>query len=149
MNHILLSCLACFISACASTSPHVTVSPPFLPTVERHLAAVEGRDIDVFIDTITRTDALRVIFPNGAAVNSTSEVIAFHREWFADPHWRWHGEIVDAQLGTDLSLALVKYSYRDTPDAEPHSSWLALVFALEEGQWRLVHDQNTSLPAPE
>ena len=42
-------------------------------------------------------------------------------------------------------MALVKYQYRPKADAAPFSTWLTYVFQLQEGQWRIVHDQNTAL----
>ena len=47
--------------------------------------------------------------------------------------------------GADMAAAFMKYDYRDTPDGEPRSAWLTLIFKLEEGEWRLIHDQNTRI----
>lgn len=42
-------------------------------------------------------------------------------------------------------MALIKYQYRPTVDDIPFTTWLTYVFQLQEGQWRIVHDQNTAL----
>lgn len=42
-------------------------------------------------------------------------------------------------------MALVKYQYRAKANDAPFSTWLTYVFQLQEGQWRIVHDQNTAL----
>jgi hypothetical protein len=45
-----------------------------------------------------------------------------------------------------LAHALVRYRYSssdNTGNAQVMVSWLALSFALENGRWRLVFDQNT------
>ncbi len=47
--------------------------------------------------------------------------------------------------GADLAMALVQYRYRAKPDDAPVVSWLTYVFQLEDGRWRIVHDQNTAL----
>ena len=42
-------------------------------------------------------------------------------------------------------MALVKYQYRAKPEDKPIVTWLTYVFQLQDGQWRIVHDQNTAL----
>ena len=54
-------------------------------------------------------------------------------------------ELIRIIEGEDMAMALYSYAYRDTPDGEPRSSWLMLLFKLEDGVWRLVHDQNTRI----
>lgn len=123
--------------------------PDFRETLRIHLDAITGRDLATFESTLTGNDDLMVIFPDGAALDSTQAVVDFHREWFSDPKWVMEPEVVKTIEGTDQSTALVRYQYRDTPDGQPRSAWLVLVFTLEDGQWRLVHDQNTRIePEP-
>ena len=42
-------------------------------------------------------------------------------------------------------MALVQYQYRPKAEDVPIVSWLTYVFRVEDGQWRIVHDQNTAL----
>ncbi|MBX7259948.1 MAG: hypothetical protein K1Y02_26575 [Candidatus Hydrogenedentes bacterium] len=35
--------------------------------------------------------------------------------------------------------------YRAKPEDTPVVTWLTYVFQLQDGQWRIVHDQNTAL----
>ena len=42
-------------------------------------------------------------------------------------------------------MALIKYQYRANAEDAAFSTWLTYVFKLQEGQWRIVHDQNTAL----
>lgn len=44
-----------------------------------------------------------------------------------------------------MAMALVKYDYRVKAEDKPFSTWLIYVFQLQEGEWRIVHDQNTAL----
>ena len=136
---------ALMLAACAPGGEAKPARPDFRPALEAHLAALSARDLEAFKATLTTGDDMRVVFPNGSVVDTTDGVVSFHEEWFKDPDWRWDGEIVDIIEGEDLAVAFMKYDYRDTPEDEPRSSWLALVFALEDGAWRLVHDQNTRI----
>ena len=119
--------------------------PPFRPALRAHLDAIENKDLAAFKPTLTTREDLRVVFPNGEVIETTDGVIAFHEEWFRDANWRWEGEVVNIIEGVDMAAAFMKYEYRDTPDGAPRAAWLALIFKLEDGAWRLVHDQNTRI----
>ncbi len=71
-----------------------------------------------------------------------------HEEWFKDPEWIWEGSIVHKVVGKDMAMVLVKYDYRNKEDDKPVSTWLNYVYRLEDGAWKIVHDQNTSLDFP-
>jgi hypothetical protein len=120
-------------------------APDFSSALNTHLAAITSRDLDGFTATLTDRPDLRVIFPNGELVGTTQEVIAFHKEWFADDQWVMEPVVETVIEGSDMSAALIRYDYRDTPDGTPRSTWLILIFQLENGEWRLVHDQNTRI----
>jgi len=138
------------LSACATPTTSPAAAPSsFEAALTRHLGAITGRDIDTFLSTLTQDEALTVIFPNGGAVTTRTEVEALHREWFADPDWRMEIEPVRVVKTDSMALALVRTSYRDTPDGAPRFAYLTLTFRLEDGAWRLVHDQNTRIPAEE
>ncbi len=117
----------------------------FKEAVEKHLNAVENRDLTNFVDTITTTDRLLVIMPDGSQLTSTKAVIDFHIEWFKDKDWIWNPAIDRIIEGENQSTALVKYSYQNNADDTKRYYWLVLVFQIENGTWRLIHDQNTAI----
>jgi ketosteroid isomerase-like protein len=57
----------------------------------------------------------------------------------------WDGSVVHKVVGADVAMAVVKYQYRTKPEDAPVMTWLTYVFQLQDGQWRIVHDQNTAL----
>jgi ketosteroid isomerase-like protein len=142
MRSLLLMLACATLAACAAPAPQ---RPDFRAALDAHLGAIAAKDLAAFAPTLTSRDDLMVIFPNGETIETTAGVVDFHREWFADDQWRMDPEVVKIIEGDDLSTALLKYAYRDAPDGEPRSSWLVLVFKLENGEWRLVHDQNTKI----
>lgn len=120
----------------------------FRRSLERHMAAVSGRDLATLETTLTRTEALTLIFPDGSTLDTRAAFVDFHRTWFADRKWTWRGEILRTIETPSLATALVRYAY--DPDGaageQPaRESWLALTFAEEAGAWRLVLDQNTRI----
>jgi len=120
-------------------------TPAFRPALDAHLATIAARDLEGFDKTLTSGDDLNVIFPNGALAPDTQAVREFHAEWFSDKDWVMEPEVIKVIEGKDMATALLKYSYRDNAKSEPRMNWLVLVFKLEDGAWKLVHDQNTKI----
>ncbi len=117
---------------------------PLDAALDRHLTAIQSRDLDAFASTLTPGDTLYLIFPNGEALTTPAQAIALHEEWFTDPDRVWEGQVVRTIVGADMATVLMRYEYLDTKESAPRTSWLVLVFKLEGGHWRLIHDQNTA-----
>lgn len=126
--------------------------PLFEPAVRAHLEAVAGRDMEALLPTLTTGEALIMIAPDGKTFNTRQEFVDFHRAWFAsNDGGHLEFEIVRTIDSAELGHALVRYSYMSRgPDGAIRTStnWLALTFALEDGHWRLVFDQNTPIASP-
>ena len=121
------------------------MTPDFDKTLQRHLDAIANRDIEAFKANLTRDDKLYTIVQNGHAFTTPSELIDIHELWFKDPNWLWEGSVIHKIVGVDMAMALLRYQYRARPGDEPFSTWLLYVFQLQDGEWRIVHDQNTAL----
>ena len=146
---LAVAAMALLLAACdAGSNANADDRPNFRAALDVHLATISARDLAAFKETLTNGDDLIVIFPNGHALESTQAVIDFHQEWFGDDQWRFEPDVINIVEGKDMATALLKYQYRDTPDGAPRSNWLVLVFKLEGGAWRLVHDQNTRIDPP-
>jgi len=124
------------------------MKPDFDRALQAHFDAIAQRDIEAFKSHLTRRETLYTIVQNGYAFKTPAETIAIHEQWFKDPHWIWEGTVAHKVVGEDVAMALVRYQYRPKPEDTPFETWLTYVFALEEGQWRIVHDQNTALDFP-
>ena len=123
-------------------------APDFDKAVQDHFDAITRRDIDAFKAHMTRSATMYTIVQNGHAFTTPAEIIAVHETWFKDPNWIWEGSLVHKVVGQDVAMALVKNDYRARAEDKPVSTWLVYVFGLEDGEWRIVHDQNTSLDFP-
>lgn len=121
------------------------MKPDFDTALQKHFAAISSRDIEAFKTHLTKNDTLYTIVQNGHAFTTPSETIELHKQWFKDPNWIWEGTVVHKVVGEDMAMALIKYQYRADTDDAPFTTWLTYVFQLQEGQWRIVHDQNTAL----
>lgn len=124
------------------------MKPDFDAALQHHFDAIANRDIEAFKSHLTTGETLYTIVQNGHAFTKTSETVAIHEQWFKDPNWLWEGSVVHKVVGEDMAMALVKYDYRPKKEDAPFSTWLVYVFQLQEGTWRIVHDQNTALDFP-
>lgn len=119
--------------------------PDFDKALQEFLDAISNRNLDVYKKHITKDDELYTIVQNGHAFKTSQELIAMHEGWFKDQNWIWEGTVVRKVVGKDMAFALIKYEYRAKKEDTPFSTWLTYVFKLENGEWRIIHDQNTAL----
>lgn len=113
----------------------------FRKTLERHLQAIQERDLVKLADTVA-PDALVLIMADGKLVRSTAEFLEAHRGWFAMPGWTLAArEVASFESGT-LAVAVLHLDYREPPSARSES-YLTLVFEQRGGKWLMVEDQNT------
>ena len=121
-------------------------SMTFQQALQRHLTAVQERDLDTFIDTIASDGSLAMIMPNGNYLDEYQEIVELHQEWFADPEWRMSFELVNQRETPAMASALCLVTYEDVDEeGEPvqFQYFLNLIFAKQGNKWLLVHDQNT------
>jgi uncharacterized protein (TIGR02246 family) len=141
-------------AACSKQSAAETPSGPsgssLQATLEAHLAAVNARDLDALLATVTGGEKLTLILPNGKVLDTREQYRQLHVEWFAEDDWKMLFEPVQLRELGDVGVALVKYQAQEKkPDGSfetRREALLSLVFAREAGEWRLVYDQNTVIP---
>ena len=151
------SCLAVVLALCIVASPPVRAAGDEAPvralrqTLDRHLAAINARDLDALLSTVTGGEALTTILPDGSVLATREEYRRLHVDWFEDPDWRMVFEVQDVRVLGDTGIARVRYDAqaRDASGAyaSRRKAILTLLFAREPGGWRLVHDQNTVIPS--
>ncbi len=121
------------------------MNPDFDQALQAHFDAITNRDIDAFKSHLTTGKTLYTIVQNGHAFTTPKETIAIHEEWFKDPDWIWKATVVHKVVGTDMAMALVKYTYQLNLEEAPFETWLTYVFTIEDGAWKIIHDHNTTL----
>ena len=116
--------------------------------LERHLDALRSKDIDVFLETLPQDGPLTLILPNGKLLSNAQDVIAFHRDWFADEDWSIETHVLRTIVGSEVAAALVRVEYNDLDrQGKPISQtyFLNIIFQRQDDRWLLVHDQNTTI----
>ena len=136
--------LALVLAACADPAPPPPPGPTaadLTATVDAHAGAIDARDLDALMATVTDGDSLTLIFPDGTTLLTRDQYRDFHVGWFADSSWTMAMQPVSQTVRDGLGVALLRTTYTDA--AGPRDAMLALTFAPEDGAWRLVFDQNT------
>jgi len=141
---------ACALLAMLTLAPGTTIQAAepgdgsaFIETVEKHIQAIKDRDLESLLSTITNGEMLTLVFPNGTTLYTRQEYVDFHRAWFADTGWNMEIEMLSPLVRGDYGVALTRTTYTD--EAGSRQAMLSLHFVREDGEWRLVFDQNTRI----
>jgi hypothetical protein len=121
----------------------------FETTLNAHLKAIGTRDWDAFERTLTKTDRLTLIMPNGRYSDDTPTFKRQMKSWLADKDWNWRYEILGATCVAETGIAVLRVGYDDLDEKGKNyklNYLLSLTFVREQNEWRLVHDQNTMIP---
>jgi uncharacterized protein (TIGR02246 family) len=141
---ILIGLLCSTLASAASSAAEQSLDALFA----EHVKAVQSRDLPALERTITSGEQLTLILPNGTQTSTRQAYVDFHKEFFSTQTWTIQFEPVSRIVGTDFAVLTTKSLYQDVVDGKPYSSrsWVTFTFRKEQGQWRLIHDQNTRLP---
>ena len=123
--------------------------PSFEAAFERHVQAVQARDMVALEPTLTRGEALTLILPNGIHTSTRAEYLDFHERFFATSGWTIAFDPVSTLVAEDFAIVTTRSTYESTGEegVSRSHSWVTFVFRYEDDAWRLVHDQNTRIPA--
>jgi uncharacterized protein (TIGR02246 family) len=139
-------------AAGGAEEPTPATGAPLRATLDAHLAAVQARDLDGLLATVTSGPQLTLILPNGKILRTREEYRQLHVEWFAEQDWKMVFEVLEVRELGDAGVGLVRYQAQELqPDGTfqtRREALLSLMFAREAGSWRLVFDQNTVIPPP-
>lgn len=116
-------------------------------TLDRHIGAIQAGDWDAFVATITADPDIQLILPDGTMIDGRDAYLEILEPWLTGGGFTIEPETVDQRVGSDLGYTLIRMTQTNEGEADPSTYFLLLVFAIEDGEWRLVHDQNTAIPA--
>lgn len=140
---------AALATACTSPQAEEPAAPEcdYDCTLDRHLTAIQEHDWEAFEATLTAQPQLQLILPDGRLIEGREAYVEILQPWLTGGGFTFEHETVDQRVGADLGYTLLRMTQESEGEDEPSNFFLLLVFALEDGQWRLVHDQNTGIPA--
>ena len=117
--------------------------------LDKHLKAIQDKDLPALMQTVTNKQSLTTIFPSGGVIKTRTEYEKLHVDWFKTDDWRMLFRVDDVMTFHDSAIARVYYdSQKKQADGQfvtKTEAILTLVFVKENGEWRLVYDQNTPI----
>lgn len=120
----------------------------FKATMQRHLDAVSGRDLPTLAATLSADGKMQLILPGTEIMQTTTEFLEYHREWFQDTTWSFETEILNVRVGDRIGMAVTEVVYREPErDGEPYFNRMIVSYTLEkqEGKWFVVKDHASSV----
>lgn len=124
------------------------IAPPapcdFDCALERNLAASRTHDADAFAETITRGNDIQLVEPYGPVRHGRAAYLEALRSFVGRGGYIFDYDIVDRRVGDELGYALLDVTMRFDDSQQTFRYYQLLIFALEDGEWRVVHDQITA-----
>jgi len=145
-KNIIITLAVIALSFCIAFIPYKTnARKTFSETLDIHLNAIRNSDLNAFEPTVS--DSIICISPTGEKIQSKTQFIKLHQDWFKRTNWQWEGIILEKHSNDSLGYALIDYSYIEK-DAAGNISfktkcYLTLIFKKSDKGWQLVYDQNT------
>ncbi len=143
---VKVTSLFIFVIMIVGTIP-VSAQKTFKETLKIHLDAIRHADLKSFEPTVG--DSIVHITPIGELNKSKVKFMKVHEDWFKTRNWEWQGDVVESTSNETLGNALIKYTYiqKDTAGKVTFQiqAYLVLIFQKINGNWQLIHDQNTGI----
>jgi ketosteroid isomerase-like protein len=106
-----------------------------------HITAITERDIDLFAATLSRDD-LRFVGADGSILDGYENVVAAHRDWFANEDWTFDPMVVWMRETRQMALIATWVRYVEKGAERAFVLTFGLVREPQHG-WKIVFDQNT------
>lgn len=123
--------------------PVGTPENEFAATLDRHLNAISSRDIAAFEATVA--DEVRLVGTDGNVIEGRVDAVEAHRQWFADPSWRFDPYVMFSDTKDGVGWALARVRYESAEGASELCLFLLFTRDEADGLWRLSYDQGTAV----
>jgi hypothetical protein len=119
----------------------------FREALDKHLRAIRERDLRSLVETLP-DETLTLIMSDGRLVGTVREFVDLHRDWFEQTTWSLETKVVASEETAQMGYATIHLDYRDESPGGGHTrqtSYLTLIFSLQDGKWAMTLDQNTPI----
>ncbi|HEY2156304.1 MAG TPA: nuclear transport factor 2 family protein [Isosphaeraceae bacterium] len=122
----------------------------FREALDKHLEAIRARDLRSLAKTLP-AEELTLVMSDGRVERTTRTFLDLHRDWFRQTSWSLDLKPISLVEAPEMGLATFCLDYSDaSPEGgrTHQGSILTLAFALQDGEWVMVLDQNTPIKVP-
>jgi len=119
-----------------------------LGLMQTHLDAVTNRDLETLASTLSPRGNMQLILPGTEITNGVDGFMEYHRSWFKAPDWTFETNILNADVGPELGMAIVEVIYREPlRDGVPYFNRMIVSYVLQkvDGQWYVIKDHASSV----
>jgi len=119
-----------------------------LGLMQTHLDAVTNRDLETLTATLSPRGNMQLILSGTEITEGVEGFIAYHKDWFALPDWTFETNILNADVGPELGMAIVEVIYREPlRDGKPYFNRMIVSYVLQkvDGQWYVIKDHASSV----
>ena len=131
-----------------SLDPKIATEREFHAAVQAFLGAVKNRDFQAF-ERYFRTDLeFKAVLPGGKIFDDVPSFMASQMNWFNGKSGSFDFKVERTEVASDLGAAFAKVSYKDNDvKGNPFALeiYISFLFRRVDGQWFLIHDQNSVL----
>jgi uncharacterized protein (TIGR02246 family) len=113
----------------------------FERAVDDHLEAIRARNLPAFAASLARDVTL--VGTSGEITRGYDAAVEAHRAWFGDAGWTLTPHVVQIAVRPETAWALVRVGYAAAGTTTEFM--LLLLFAREDGEWKLTYDQGTAI----
>jgi len=132
--------------ACSAPEIQKEERKPFKEALENHFGAVVNKNLEPYVGSLAKAETLHMVFPDGEMLTHIDSIAQFHKDWFAQDNWTFEYQIIKQDQVGDLAYAFLDIDYRKQKEGEDPlhlNFYLNVIFKYIDGEWLLVHDQNT------
>lgn len=115
----------------------------FINALEKHLDAVEKKDLKALKATMSPKGNMELIQPNMEVIKRVDGFMRFHEVFFNHPEWSLKFKIISKNVGNKIGIATTEAMYREPErNGKPYFSRMTVTYSLEknEGKWYVIKD---------
>jgi ketosteroid isomerase-like protein len=146
MKYVIISFGFLLLFACSDSSGITTTdAKKYRLFVEKHLQAVDQKNLDYYLSTISPN--IIMITPDGTYMDSFEEVKAFHEKLFEN-EYKFNFKLIKENITNALAYSVydIDLEYPDEHGHMVHQLFhLSLTFEKVNDKWMLIHDQCTNM----
>lgn len=116
----------------------------FVAALEKHLDAVERKDLKTLKTTMSPNGKMELIQPSMEVIKGVDGFMKFHEDFFNHPNWSIKFTITSKDVGEKIGVATTETMYREPErNGKPYFSRMTVTYVLEkiDGKWYIIKDQ--------
>lgn len=120
----------------------------FVSALEKHLDAVERKDLKTLKATMSPNGNMELIQPSMEVIKGVDGFMKFHETFFNHPNWSLKFKITSKSVGDKIGVATTEAMYREpNRNGKPYFNRMTVTYTLEKinDKWYITKDHASSI----